>query len=138
MILCDLVLFREDGVVFCSDERLYRDIDFHFFSPNKDTVREMPADCSSYKHGEKSLFRHLHPGFTQPHFPFTNPPYFLPTDKWARLATEWRGREQEDDIVDQIRAGRGLDTGGELLGRQRAGGADAPWHGWRPAGADSR
>lgn len=56
MIFCDLVLFREGGVVFCSDERLCRDIDFHFFSPNKDTVRKMPADCSSYKHGEKSLF----------------------------------------------------------------------------------
>ncbi len=30
--------------------------------------------------------------------------------------------EQDDEILDQIRAGRGLDTGGELLGRQRAGG----------------
>ena len=89
----------------------------------------------------RGYFHHLHLGFTQPHFFLTNPPYLLSTDKWACLPQEWQGPtrgEQEDDIVDQIRAGRGLDTGGELLGRQRAGGADAPWHGWRPAGADSR
>lgn len=57
------------------------------------------------------------------------------------IATGWRGPtrgEQDNEILDQIRAGRGLDTGGELLGRQRAGGGDAPWHGWRPAGAASR
>ena len=46
--------------------------------------------------------------------------------------------EQDDEIVDQIRVGRGLDTGGELLGRQCAGGGDAPWPGWRLTGADSR
>ena len=35
------------------------------------------------------------------------------------LATGWRGPkrgEQDDEILDQIRVGRGLDTGGELLG----------------------
>ncbi|MND72013.1 hypothetical protein D3C77_233330 [compost metagenome] len=83
----------------------------------------------------------LHPGFTQPHFSLTNPLYLLPTDKWARLPLGGKGpkrREQDDESVDQIRAGRGLDTGGELLGRQRAGGGDAPWPGWRLAGAANR
>lgn len=83
----------------------------------------------------------LHPGFTQLHFPLTYPFYLLPTDKWACLPLGWRGLkrgEQDDEILDQIRAGRGLDTGGELLGRQRAGSSDTPLPGWCRAGADSR
>ncbi|MNH01504.1 hypothetical protein D3C79_607250 [compost metagenome] len=74
----------------------------------------------------------LHLGFTQPHFPLTYPFYLLPTDKWACLPQGGEGPkigEQDDEILDQIRVGRGLDTGDELLGRQCAGGADAPWPG---------
>ncbi|MFQ2564973.1 hypothetical protein ACK30A_17375, partial [Aeromonas caviae] len=51
-----------------------RDIDFHFFRPNKDTVREMPADCSSYKHGEKRLFSPSSPWLhTTSFFPHKSP-----------------------------------------------------------------
>ncbi len=74
-------------------------------------------------------------------FPSQIPRIFCPLINGPGLPQGGEGPtrgEQEDKILDQIRVGRGLDTGGELLGRQRAGGADAPWHGWRPAGADSR
>lgn len=47
-------------------------------------------------------------------------------------------REQDDERLDKVRVGRGLDTGGKLLGRQRAGGPDAPWLGCCPAGTDNR
>ena len=62
----------------------------------------------------------LHFGFTQPHVFLTYPFYLLSTDKWACLPQGGEGPkrgEQDDEILDQIRVGRGLDTGGELLGR---------------------
>lgn len=44
-------------------------------------------------------------------------------------------REQDDERLDEVHIGRGSGAGGELLGRQRAGGADAPWPGCCRAGA---
>ena len=36
----------------------------------------------------------LHLGFTQPHASLTNPPYLLPTDKWACLPQGGEGQRE--------------------------------------------